>query len=120
MNKHLFAWRSRRLRSDRHPASAAPTSVSNGPATAHAKIVKPLTLTRCQDLDFGTIVVRDAGTGGEVDTRPGAFTCGGGATLTCSGPATAATYHVTGTNNQVVHGQHAERHADNAGNRARP
>ena len=80
------------------PAVAAPTPVSNGPVTATARIIKPLTLTKVGDMDFGTIVVQDAGTV-TMDTA-GAVTCT--ANLTCSGTTTAASYHVTGTNNQTV------------------
>ena len=80
------------------PAVAAPTSVSNGPVQAHATIVKPLTLTKVTDMDFGSIVVQDDGLA--VLNNDGTFNCP--ATLTCSGPGTPAQYHVTGTNNQVV------------------
>jgi Mat/Ecp fimbriae major subunit len=79
-------------------AAAAPVSVSNGPVQAHAAIVKPLTLTKMSDLDFGTIVVQDNGTA-VMDTA-GALTCP--ATLTCATTGTPAQYKVTGTNNQVV------------------
>jgi hypothetical protein len=80
------------------PASAAPTSVSNGPVQAHAAIVKPLTLTKLTDLDVGTITVQD--TGDVILTAAGGITCNGG--LTCSGTVSAASYRVTGTNNQQV------------------
>jgi hypothetical protein len=79
-------------------AAAAPTSVSNGPVQAHAAIVKPLTLTKVSDIDFGSIVVQDNGTV-TMDTA-GNITCP--STLTCAGSGTAAGYKVTGTNNQVV------------------
>ena len=79
-------------------AAAAPVSVSNGPVQAHAAIVKPLTLTKMSDLDFGTIVVQDNGTA-VMDTA-GALTCP--APLTCATTGTPAPYKVTGTNNQVV------------------
>jgi Mat/Ecp fimbriae major subunit len=79
-------------------AAAAPVSVSNGPVQAHAAIVKPLTLTKISDLDFGSIVVQDNGTA-VMDTA-GNLTCP--ATLTCGTTGTAAQYKVTGTNNQVV------------------
>ena len=79
------------------PAMAA-TSVSNGPVQAHAAIVKPLTLTKLTDLDVGTITVQD--TGDVILTAAGGITCNGG--LTCSGTVSAASYKVTGTNNQQV------------------
>jgi hypothetical protein len=79
-------------------ATAASTGVNNGPVQAHAQIVKPLTLAKVTDIDFGTITVQD--TGDAVLTAAGAITCNGG--LTCSGTVSPATYKVTGTNNQVV------------------
>lgn len=80
------------------PAAAAPVSVSNGPVQAHAQIVKPLTLTKVSDLNFGSIIVQDTGTASLANN--GTLTCP--ATLTCSGTGTPAEYTVTGTNNQVV------------------
>lgn len=80
-------------------ANAATTSVSNGPVQAHATIVKPLTLTKVSDMDFGSIVVQDNGTASL--SNSGTLTCP--ATLTCAGTGTPAEYKVTGTNNQVVY-----------------
>jgi len=79
-------------------ATAAPTSVSNGPVQAHAQIVKPLTLTKVSNLDFGSITVQDTGVAHLNAT--GALTCD--PTLTCATTGTPAEYTVTGTNNQVV------------------
>jgi hypothetical protein len=79
-------------------ARAAPTSVSNGPVTSRTTIVKPLTLTKLSDLDFGSIIVQDNGTVSMATT--GAITCT--SALTCSANGTPAQYKVTGTNNQVV------------------
>ena len=79
------------------PAAAAPTSAST-PATARARVVKPLTLTRTADMDFGDIVVQDAGTA--TLAMGGGLTCTGG--LACAATGTPAAYVVTGTNNQVV------------------
>lgn len=97
-------------------ANAAPTSVSNGPVQAHATIVKPLTLTKVSDMDFGSIVVQDNGVA--VLNPDGSFTCD--PTLTCSGPGTAAQYHVTGTNNQVVQITKPDVTLTNAGNPGTP
>lgn len=80
------------------PALSAPVSVSNGPVTATAQIVKPLTLAKVGNMDFGSIVVQDNGTI-TMDTA-GALVCS--ATLTCGATGTPAEYKVTGTNNQVV------------------
>lgn len=79
-------------------ASAAAPVGSAQPATAHAAIVKPLTLKATANLDFGSIVVQDTGTVA-IDTS-GNITCP--STLTCATTGTAAAYQVTGTNNQIV------------------
>ena len=79
------------------PAAAAPVGSSNS-ATATARIVKPLTLTRTAHMNFGDIVVQDAGVA--TLAQNGGLTCSGG--LTCAATGTAAAYLVTGTNNQVV------------------
>ena len=97
-------------------ANAAPTSVSNGPVQAHATIVKPLTLTKMSDLDFGSIVVQDNGTA-SMDTA-GNLTCP--ATLTCSATGTPAQYKVTGTNNQVVQITKPDVTLTNVGNPGTP
>jgi Mat/Ecp fimbriae major subunit len=97
-------------------AAAAPTSVSNGPVQAHAVIVKPLTLTKIADLDFGSIVVQDNGTASMDIT--GKITCP--ATLTCAATGTAAQYKVTGTNNQVVQITAPNVTLTNAGNPGTP
>lgn len=83
------------------PAIAAPTFSSNGNATAHAKIVKPLTLERIAHMEFGDITVQDAGTV-TMAALDGALTCTGG--LTCAlTNGTPAEYKVTGTNRQIVY-----------------
>jgi hypothetical protein len=79
-------------------ADAAPTSVSNGPVQAHATIVKPLTLKKVADMDFGSITVQDTGVAHL--SAAGTLTCD--TTLTCATTGTPAEYTVTGTNNQQV------------------
>ena len=75
-------------------------------ATANAKIYKPLTISKVQNLDFGVIVLTGASFAGEVVTisQAGAVTCGSnpGVLLTCSGAPQAAKYHLVGTNNATV------------------
>lgn len=81
------------------PAFAVP--VTGQAPTATARISKPLTLTRVDDLDFGTVLV----TGSDsisLDASTGVVTCGAVANMTCSGATKAAEYRVTGTNNQNV------------------
>ena len=85
------------------PAVAAPVGVTSGAKpTANARIIKPLTLTRVRDLDFGTIVMDSVPVGGAVVavSTASALSCGAG--LTCTGTAQSARYNVRGTNNQVV------------------
>lgn len=113
MNKFLLGATAAALAS---AASAAPTSVSNGPVQAHATIVKPLTLQKNSDLDFGSIVVQDNGTI-TMDTA-GAITCP--ATLTCATTGTPAQYKVTGTNNQTVNITAPNVTLTNAGNPGTP
>jgi len=75
-------------------------------ATANARIYKPLTIAKVQNLDFGVIVLTGASFAGEVVsmTQAGAVTCGSnpGVLLTCSGAPQAARYHLVGTNNATV------------------
>lgn len=83
------------------PAVAAPVAATPK-AKASAKIVKPLTLTRVGDLDFGTIVV-GALAGPQAVTVSQAGVLGGcSGALTCSGTISAAQYNVTGTKSMVV------------------
>ena len=75
-------------------------------ATANAKIYKPLTISKVQNLDFGVIVLTGAAFAGEVVSmsQAGVVTCGSnpGVLLTCSGAPQAAKYHLVGTNNAIV------------------
>jgi hypothetical protein len=69
----------------------------------NAKAVKPLTLSSVQDLDLGTLVL-GPGTWPNATigiSRAGVFTCAS-ATVTCSGATQAATYSVSGSNNEIV------------------
>jgi len=75
-------------------------------ATATAKIFKPLTISRVQDLNFGTIVLTGASFSNEVlsISQAGALTCGSnpGVLLTCTGASQPAKYQLVGTNNATV------------------
>ncbi|WP_395624022.1 DUF4402 domain-containing protein [Sphingomonas daechungensis] len=84
------------------PAVAAPVGAAT-PATARARIVRPLLLTATRNLDFGTITLGTVAAGGETVAmnQAGVVTCGSGG-LTCSGTPVSAAYNVQGTNNQVV------------------
>ena len=82
------------------PALAANTATA--PFTAKAKIVKPLTLTKNADLDFGTITMgAGLSSSNVVVGRTGGATTSCGANLTCTTP-TAAAFGVTGVASQQL------------------
>lgn len=76
---------------------------ANAVVKVNAQATKPLSLTRVQDLDLGTIVLAPGSwSGANVSiTRAGAFRCTSPNT-TCSGAPQVATYTVAGSNNEVV------------------
>jgi hypothetical protein len=82
---------------------APPARAASQVAQVKATVAKPLTLTRVQDLDLGTVVLgTGTWTGATVGiSRAGIFSCGN-ANVTCTGATQVAKYTVTGTNNQVV------------------
>ena len=68
-------------------------------ATAKAKILKQVTVTKTADLDFGTVVTGTA-PGTVIISSAGARTCGTG--LVCSGSTAAAAFGIVGTTGQTV------------------
>ncbi len=88
------------------PALAAPVGATT-PATATAKIVKPLTLTATGALNFGTILIPSAGV---TATRTVTLSngnvrdCGSSGELICAATdiTSVPTYNVKGTNKMVV------------------
>ncbi|HVU31426.1 MAG TPA: DUF4402 domain-containing protein [Sphingomicrobium sp.] len=76
------------------PASAANTASAN----ATVNIVSPLSLTKNNDLDFGTIVGPFSNNTVTLDMSDNR-NCG---TLTCSGTPKSASFTVTGTGGQTV------------------
>jgi len=101
MNKLLAIVASSALLALASPAAAVSPATQ---ATANAKIYKPLTISKVQNLDFGVIVLGSGAWSGEVVSisQAGALTCGGGTNLTCSGSPQVAKYHLVGTNNATV------------------
>lgn len=83
------------------PAFAVPVAASPK-AKATAKIVKPLTLTAQQNLDFGTIIVGSLASPQTVSLSGANALSGCTGALTCQGSTSAAVYKVTGTNNITV------------------
>ena len=70
-------------------------------ATMSANIVKPVQLTKIQDMDYGTLLVSNyTGTRNVVMTRAGAVTCP--VEITCSGAPKQARFNIQGTNKMVV------------------
>lgn len=70
-------------------------------ATMSANIVKPVQLTKIQDMDYGTLLVSNyTGTRTVVMTRAGAVTCP--VEITCSGATKQARFNIQGTNKMVV------------------
>jgi ABC-type amino acid transport substrate-binding protein len=82
--------------------AAAQTS-ANPRATASARLIKPLTLTRVQDLNFGTIIMGTLSGNETVSlSQTGALTCGSSGNLSCGSTGQVAQFTVNGTQGQVV------------------
>jgi hypothetical protein len=84
-------------------AAAVPGAAEAAQITAatSANIVKPVQLTKLQDMDFGTLLVENyTGTRNVVMSRAGGLTCP--AEITCSGATKQARFNVQGTNRMVV------------------
>ena len=80
------------------PASADAAQIT---AAATANVIKPVQLTKLQDMDYGTLLVSNyTGTRNVVMTRAGSLTCP--AEITCSGATKQARFNVQGTNKMVV------------------
>jgi hypothetical protein len=80
-------------------ACAANTQV----AAVSANVLKPLTLTRLQDLDLGTITLKAGSWSGATVaiSRAGVFSCTNANTV-CTGARQVAKYNVQGSNKGVV------------------
>lgn len=83
--------------------AAEPAQAATKVVPVQAKPVKPLTLTSVQNLDLGTILLGPGTWSGAIVgiSRAGVFSCSN-ANVTCTGTTQAATYSVTGSNNEVV------------------
>ncbi len=79
-----------------NPASAAITT-----AVTTVNVVRPVSLSKLQDMDFGTLTFSGfAGTRTIVLSRAGAITCA--VDIVCSGIAKQARFNVQGTNKLTV------------------
>ncbi len=79
---------------------ATAASADTESATATANILEAITVTKVNDLAFGTIVVGT--TGGNVTMSNDGVDTRGCGTLTCSGTATAAEFTVDGTGDEAI------------------
>jgi hypothetical protein len=82
---------------------AQPAAAATASAAVSANVVKPLVLTRLQDLDLGTItLIPGSWSGATVSlSRAGVRTCAN-PNLVCTGTARVAMYNVIGSNKGVV------------------
>jgi Domain of unknown function (DUF4402) len=82
---------------------ARPAGAVTQTAAVNANVVKPLVLTRIQDLDLGTISLTPGTWSGATVSlsRAGVRACAN-PNLVCSGTAQVAKYNVVGTNKGVV------------------
>lgn len=80
----------------------APANAATITATAQASVVKPLTLTSLQSMDFGTITLgRGTWSNSTVSlTQTGALSCG--ANLICTGAPVVAQFNVSGSKSNTV------------------
>ncbi len=80
-----------------------PASAATVMASVTANNVKPLTIVKLQNLDFGTVTLRPGSwTGATVSlSQSGALSCGN-ANIICSGATVVAQYNVQGSNQQTV------------------
>lgn len=83
------------------PAKAAPVA-ANPPAQAQALILIPLTLTKLDDLHFGTIIPSAVSGTVTVPADGSPATAAGGVTLVTSDPAVRARFAGAGSANQLV------------------
>lgn len=83
--------------------ASVPFTASAAQITAQmsANIVKPVQLTKIQDMNYGTLLVSNyTGTRNVVMSQAGALTCP--VEITCSGAVQTARFNVQGTNKMVV------------------
>ena len=85
------------------PLFDGPAGAATKVVPVNAKVAKPLTLTRVQDLDLGRVILGPGTWSAAVVSisQAGVFVCNN-PNLTCTGAPKAATFNLTGTNNQVV------------------
>jgi hypothetical protein len=85
-------------------ALAVPAGAANVSVSVQANALKPLVLTKLQDLNLGTITLGPGIWNNATVSlsRAGAFVCAS-ANVTCTGTTLVAQYNVQGSNQQTVH-----------------
>lgn len=80
----------------------APATGATVTAQVKAQVVKPLAISKVQDLNLGTIVLGPGSWSGAIVrlARTGSLTCP--ANVTCTGATSVAIYNVAGSNGQTV------------------
>jgi hypothetical protein len=82
--------------------TAAPAGAATQVAAVNGTAVKPLELTRIQDLELGSISLTPGSWSATVSlSQAGVLSCAN-ANLICTGAVKTAKYNVTGSNNMVV------------------
>jgi Mat/Ecp fimbriae major subunit len=82
-------------------AIASPARAANISAVTSVNVIKPVSLSKLQDMDFGTLTFAGfTGTRTIVLSRLGAITCA--ADIVCSGAPKQARFNVQGSNNNTV------------------
>jgi hypothetical protein len=82
---------------------AAQANAASQTASVKATVVKPLTLTKIQDLSLGTVTLKPGSWSGATVavSRTGVLSCANGNTI-CTGSAVPAQFTATGSNSQTV------------------
>ena len=83
------------------PAAAAPVAPAT-PATGRALVLIPLTLTKIDDLDFGTVVSSNVSGMVAIDATTGSRTVAGGVSAVASDIGHRARFATAGSPNQSV------------------
>lgn len=79
---------------------ATPAAAAQVSATATVNVVKPVSLTKLRDLNFGTITLANNSAVTVTISQAGLVTCPSGAT--CTGAPTSAGFNVQGTNKMTA------------------
>lgn len=84
-------------------AFAAQANAASQTASVRATVVKPLTLTKIQDLNLGTVTLKPGTWSGATVgiSQTGVLSCANANTI-CTGAALPAQFTVTGSNSQIV------------------